>query len=357
MRPRVKPQHRPRPRRRPAPDRHRASSRPARPGRLALYRRLCRGDRPAQDPCVLDTFMAATDFMAGAAAAPRACRCAQGDLRSRLASATGQRTDRSQAAFSRLSRASGSNNRAAGVDRQRGTDVRPLSLVRHRQTTRASRESVVVAELPRSHLRTGAPGPRASATGSPRAAGAPRQPRCCHHSQARAPRSGRRRAAGLPTRSQTSTPTAQPTRSTASPSCARCTWYFRAEVFSASLSSTTQAEAARRLAVVDRHFPHRTRRAPARSGDALARAAPLRRQPARPIRGSAPRVHLAELDAVAGAAARTRRDVEEVRQREVLGYDSPLIVTPLVRRGTESRVRRYRRSAPPGRTAGSRSSS
>ncbi|NUZ07792.1 mitomycin resistance protein [Schlegelella sp. ID0723] len=37
---------------------------------LALYRALCRASGQRQDPCVLDTFMAATDFMAGAPAAP-----------------------------------------------------------------------------------------------------------------------------------------------------------------------------------------------------------------------------------------------------------------------------------------------
>jgi len=36
----------------------------------ALYRRLCAETGQRQDPCVLDTFMAATDFMRGAAAAP-----------------------------------------------------------------------------------------------------------------------------------------------------------------------------------------------------------------------------------------------------------------------------------------------
>jgi hypothetical protein len=36
----------------------------------ALYRRLCEATGHRQDPCVLDTFMAATDFMRGAAAAP-----------------------------------------------------------------------------------------------------------------------------------------------------------------------------------------------------------------------------------------------------------------------------------------------
>jgi len=37
---------------------------------FALYRRLCEATGVRQDPCVLDTFMAATDFAAGAAAAP-----------------------------------------------------------------------------------------------------------------------------------------------------------------------------------------------------------------------------------------------------------------------------------------------
>ena len=37
---------------------------------LALYRRLCEATGQRQDPCVLDTFMAVTDFMRGAAAAP-----------------------------------------------------------------------------------------------------------------------------------------------------------------------------------------------------------------------------------------------------------------------------------------------
>ena len=35
-----------------------------------LYRRLCAATGVRQDPCVLDTFMAATDFMSGAAPAP-----------------------------------------------------------------------------------------------------------------------------------------------------------------------------------------------------------------------------------------------------------------------------------------------
>jgi len=33
---------------------------------LALYRQLCTATGKRQDPCVLDTFMAATDFMRGA---------------------------------------------------------------------------------------------------------------------------------------------------------------------------------------------------------------------------------------------------------------------------------------------------
>lgn len=37
---------------------------------LALYRRLCEVTGRRQDPCVLDTFLAATDFMQGAPAAP-----------------------------------------------------------------------------------------------------------------------------------------------------------------------------------------------------------------------------------------------------------------------------------------------
>ena len=36
----------------------------------ALYRRLCDLSGVRHDPCVLDTFMAATDFMSGAPAAP-----------------------------------------------------------------------------------------------------------------------------------------------------------------------------------------------------------------------------------------------------------------------------------------------
>jgi hypothetical protein len=35
-----------------------------------LYQALCRATGKRQDPCVLDTFMAATDFMRGAAPAP-----------------------------------------------------------------------------------------------------------------------------------------------------------------------------------------------------------------------------------------------------------------------------------------------
>jgi len=37
---------------------------------LELYHALCRASGQRQDPCVLDTFMAITDFMRGAAAAP-----------------------------------------------------------------------------------------------------------------------------------------------------------------------------------------------------------------------------------------------------------------------------------------------
>jgi hypothetical protein len=37
---------------------------------LVLYRTLCEKTGQRHDPCVLDTFMAATDFMAGAPAAP-----------------------------------------------------------------------------------------------------------------------------------------------------------------------------------------------------------------------------------------------------------------------------------------------
>jgi hypothetical protein len=35
-----------------------------------LYQQLCAATGQRQDPCVLDTFMAATDFMRGAEAAP-----------------------------------------------------------------------------------------------------------------------------------------------------------------------------------------------------------------------------------------------------------------------------------------------
>ena len=35
-----------------------------------LYRSLCQATGKRQDPCVLDTFMAATDFMRGAAPSP-----------------------------------------------------------------------------------------------------------------------------------------------------------------------------------------------------------------------------------------------------------------------------------------------
>jgi len=37
---------------------------------LVLYQKLCAATGQRQDPCVLDTFMAATDFMSGAPAAP-----------------------------------------------------------------------------------------------------------------------------------------------------------------------------------------------------------------------------------------------------------------------------------------------
>ncbi len=37
---------------------------------FALYQALCAATGQRQDPCVLDTFMAATDFMRGAPAAP-----------------------------------------------------------------------------------------------------------------------------------------------------------------------------------------------------------------------------------------------------------------------------------------------
>lgn len=37
---------------------------------FVLYQRLCAATGRRQDPCVLDTFMAATDFMRGAQAAP-----------------------------------------------------------------------------------------------------------------------------------------------------------------------------------------------------------------------------------------------------------------------------------------------
>ncbi|MES2228404.1 MAG: helix-hairpin-helix domain-containing protein [Pseudomonadota bacterium] len=37
---------------------------------FVLYQRLCDATGQRQDPCVLDTFMAATDFMRGAPAVP-----------------------------------------------------------------------------------------------------------------------------------------------------------------------------------------------------------------------------------------------------------------------------------------------
>lgn len=42
----------------------------ARHDAYALYRALCRHTGKRHDPCVLDTFMAVTDFMRGAAPAP-----------------------------------------------------------------------------------------------------------------------------------------------------------------------------------------------------------------------------------------------------------------------------------------------
>ncbi|HEY2560812.1 MAG TPA: hypothetical protein VGI48_14000 [Caldimonas sp.] len=43
-------------------------------------------------------------------------------------------------------------------------------------------------------------------------------------------------------------------------------WHFRVEVFSRIAQRHDQAEAARRLALLDRHFPTQTRRALARPG-------------------------------------------------------------------------------------------
>ena len=37
---------------------------------FALYQRLCAATQQRHDPCVLDTFMAAVDFMGGAMSAP-----------------------------------------------------------------------------------------------------------------------------------------------------------------------------------------------------------------------------------------------------------------------------------------------
>ncbi len=63
-------------------------------------------------------------------------------------------------------------------------------------------------------------------------------------------------------------------------------WYFRAEVFSRVAECHDQAEATRRLAAIDRHFPRRTRRAPARTSSAaratLRAALRLRRRSRRP---------------------------------------------------------------------------
>lgn len=49
-------------------------------------------------------------------------------------------------------------------------------------------------------------------------------------------------------------------------------WYLRADIFSRVAECHDQAEAARRLAAIDRHFPRRTRRRPARTtGDPAPR--------------------------------------------------------------------------------------
>jgi len=48
---------------------------------FVLYRALCELTGSRQDPCVLDTFMAITDFMRGAAAAPWWAYTAQRKLR------------------------------------------------------------------------------------------------------------------------------------------------------------------------------------------------------------------------------------------------------------------------------------
>ncbi|HEX4233270.1 MAG TPA: hypothetical protein VH041_03120 [Caldimonas sp.] len=44
-------------------------------------------------------------------------------------------------------------------------------------------------------------------------------------------------------------------------------WHFRVEVFSRVAQRHDQAEAARRLALLDRHFPERSRRVPPRLGE------------------------------------------------------------------------------------------
>jgi hypothetical protein len=50
---------------------------------IVLYQKLCAATGQRQDPCVLDTFMAATDFMRGAPAAP--CGCCAVAIRRRQA--------------------------------------------------------------------------------------------------------------------------------------------------------------------------------------------------------------------------------------------------------------------------------
>ena len=52
--------------RRPARDRRGSSARAAHRDPFVLYQALCAHTGKRQDPCVLDTFMAITDFMRGA---------------------------------------------------------------------------------------------------------------------------------------------------------------------------------------------------------------------------------------------------------------------------------------------------
>lgn len=64
---------------------------------LVLYQALCAKTGKRQDPCVLDTFMAATDFMRGAAAAPWWAYTPQrkllyGQVEAHSTSATGRHT-------------------------------------------------------------------------------------------------------------------------------------------------------------------------------------------------------------------------------------------------------------------------